>query len=198
MALEGRRRGERRIHPHFRVRVDYAHAVRAYEDHPILLREVLQRLLPCLPDGPDFTESRRDHDEPANALLPTLLNDPLDEVRGDHDDREIHGVRDIEDAWVRLDPPNGIGLRIHGEELALVLVHDEVPHDGVPDLSPVAGRADDRDGSGIEGRPEPVGHGNVSSRVTLLNVSAYDLSGERIPGGPRFPAHEPGSVRAAS
>src|SRR2546422_11653598 len=93
----------------------------------------------------DFTEAGRDHDEPFHSLLPAVLDGFECDLCGYRDDREIHSVRDVEDARIRPDPVDARRLRVHRVDSPLVFVNDELVEDFVADLSSMTRSAAERD-----------------------------------------------------
>src|SRR3972149_2999319 len=91
----------------------------------------------------NLAESGRDHDEAAYALLDALRDGLEGDLRGHADDREVHGVGDLEDARVRLDRVDRIRVRVHRVDRALELVRDQVVEDRVADLALLEAGPDD-------------------------------------------------------
>src|SRR3989449_388877 len=167
-ARERRRRGERRIHADVGVGVDHAHAVRPDHRHVIRVAHREESRLSGDSRLADFTEAGSDHDEPFHSLLPAVLDGFECDLCGYRDDREIHSVGNLEDARVRADPMDARRLRIHRVDRPLVLVHNEVVEDFVPDFSTMTRCADDCDGRRREDRVESAaGHrgANPSARL---------------------------------
>ncbi len=149
-----RRRRERRIHPDVRVRVDDTHAVRTDHRHAVLAAQGEESLFPLDSGSPDFPEAGCDHDEARNTLLPARLDRLECDLRGDRDDRQVDGIRDLEHARIRANPVDAPGVRVHGIDRPLVLVDDQVVEDRVSYFSGMARGSDDGDRGWGENRVE--------------------------------------------
>src|SRR3989454_232701 len=97
---------------------------------------------------------------------------------------EIPSVGNLEDARVRADPMDARRLRIHRVDRPLVLVHNEVVEDFVPDFSTMTRCADDCDGRRREDRVESAaGHRGANPRRGLKVLASSDsrlLSGSQV------------------
>src|SRR5713226_1137489 len=101
------------------MRVDHAHAVRADHRHSISATDLEEPLLAVDPRPADFPEAGGDHDEPLDSLPAALLRGFEGAIGGNRDDREIHGIGNLNDTRIRPDAMDAGCVRIHGIEGAL-------------------------------------------------------------------------------
>ena len=99
--------------------------------------------------GARFLEARGNHDETANALRVAVVHDRQNGARINDDDREIHSVGQVRDAFENAQPLDRAPFGVHGIDGTAETVLEEALQDVVADRVRTGRRADDGDGAGL-------------------------------------------------